>query len=263
MSDAVAATVQSFLDECLDLDQLVSRLSDEDWARSTPAAGWAIAHQVSHLAWTDEVALLAAMDPAAFATIVSEAAADPLGYVDRVAAEGAIRPYAALLARWRAGREALAEALRRADPATPLPWFGPPMSPRSMATARLMETWAHGQDVADALGMRRVPTSRLRDICHLGVRTRDFAYRINGLEPPAQEFRVELTGPDGDVWSWGPEGATDQVSGAAEDFCLVVAQRREVADTGLAASGEAARWLDFAQVFAGAPKQAVRARTRA
>jgi uncharacterized protein (TIGR03084 family) len=263
MSDAVASTVQSFLDECLALDQLVSELSDEDWTRATPAAGWTIAHQVSHLAWTDEVALLATMDPSAFAAVVREAATDPLGHVDRVAAEGAIRPYGALLARWRTGRNALAEALRGADPGTPLPWFGPPMSPRSMATARLMETWAHGQDVADALGVRREPTSRLRDICHLGVRTRDFAYRINGLEPPAPEFRVELTGPDGDVWSWGPEDASDRVTGSAEDFCLVVAQRREVPDTGLAASGEAARWLDFAQVFAGAPKQAVRARTRA
>jgi uncharacterized protein (TIGR03084 family) len=168
MSDAVSSTVQSFLDECRDLDRLVRDLSDEDWARGTPAAGWTIAHQVSHLAWTDEVALLATTDSSAFAAAVSEAAADPLGHVDRVAAEGAIRPYAALLARWRSSRQALAEALRGADPAVPLPWFGPPMSPRSMATARLMETWAHGQDVADALSVRRQPTGRLRDICHLG-----------------------------------------------------------------------------------------------
>jgi uncharacterized protein (TIGR03084 family) len=79
--------------------------------------------------------------------------------------------------------------------------------------------------------------------------------------PPAHEFRVELTGPDDDVWSWGPQGATDRVSGSAEDFCLVVVQRREVPDTELVASGEAARWLDLAQVFAGAPKQAVRGRS--
>ncbi len=260
MSDAVAATVQSFLDECADLDRLVADLSDEGWRRDTPAAGWTIAHQVAHLAWTDEVALLAATDPAAFGAVVAAAAAEPLGYVDRMAAEGAIPPYAALLARWRTGRAALAEALKASDPTTPLPWFGPPMSPRSMATARLMETWAHGQDVADALGARRVPTGRLRDIAHLGVRTRDFAYRINRLEPPDAEFRIELAGPGGEVWAWGPEDAVDRVSGPAEDFCLIVAQRRQVPDTDLVASGEAVRWLGFAQVFAGAPKDAVRGR---
>lgn len=263
MSDAIAGTVQSFLDECADLDRLVAGLSDDGWRRDTPAAGWTIAHQVAHLAWTDEVALLATTDPDAFATVVAAVAADPLGHVDRVAAEGAIPPYAALLARWRAGRRALAGALDDADPAGRLPWFGPPMSPRSMATARLMETWAHGQDVADALGVRREPTGRLRDICHLGVRTRDFAYRVNGLEPPGAEFRVELTGPRGDTWTWGPEDAPDRVSGTAEEFCLVVAQRREVGETALVAEGEAAHWLTFAQVFAGPPKAATTGRSGA
>ena len=50
-----------------------------------------------------------------------------------------------------------------------------------MATARLMETFAHGRDVADALGAHaRAATARLRHVCHLGVRTRGFAYLING-----------------------------------------------------------------------------------
>jgi uncharacterized protein (TIGR03084 family) len=124
-----------------------------------------------------------------------------------------------------------------------------------MATARLMETWAHGQDVADALSVRRVPTDRLRDVCHLGVRTRDFAFRINGLEPPAGEFRIELTAPSGETWSWGPEDATGRVTGSAEDFCLVVAQRRDHQETSLVAEGPAAQqWLPIAQVFAGPPR---------
>lgn len=261
MSSAADPTVQSFLDECAALDRLVADLPDEGWRRPTPAPGWSIAHQIAHLAWTDEITLLSARDPAAFADVVGRAVADPLGFVDAGAEAGARPPYATLLARWRAGRSALAEALRRADPTARLPWFGPDMSPRSMATARLMETWAHGQDVADALGAPREPTGRLRDICHLGVRTRDFAYRINGIEPPGEEFRIELTAPDGDdTWAWGPPEARDHVTGPAEDFCLVVAQRRELADTGLEATGEAARWLSFAQVFAGAPKSVVRGR---
>ena len=262
MTDPVVQTVQAFLDECADLDRLVAGLSDDDWRRDTPAAGWTIAHQIAHLAWTDRVAHLAATDATSFGAALEAAAAEPLDHVDRVAAEGAVPPYAALLARWRAGRDALADALRGADPAMLLPWFGPPMRPRSMATARLMETWAHGQDVADALGVRREPTDRLRDICHLGVRTRDFAYRINGLEPPAGEFRIELQGPGGDTWVWGPGDATDRVTGTAEDFCLVIAQRRQLEDTGLVAEGEAAHWLTFAQVFAGAPKSVMQGRDR-
>lgn len=263
MTSAADPTVQSFLDECADLDRLVAGLGDDDWRRATPAAGWTIAHQIAHLAWTDEVALLAAVDPTGFASVVDAAAADPLGFVDARAAAGAEPPYAALLARWRAGRAALAEALRQAAADARLPWFGPGMSPRSMATARLMETWAHGQDVADALGVVREPTERLRDICHLGVRTRDFAYRINGIEPPGGEFRIELAAPGGQVWTWGPPDARDRVTGPAEDFCLVVAQRRELADTRLVATGEAATWLTFAQVFAGAPKNVMRGRSRA
>ncbi|MCE1178405.1 MAG: TIGR03084 family metal-binding protein [Micrococcales bacterium] len=256
-----ADTVQAFLDESADLDALVAPLDDAGWRTDTPAAGWTIAHQIAHLAWTDEVALAAATDHAAFAAVGEQAMKDPLGFVDAEAERLSQQPYAALLASWRERREALGAALRDADPATKLPWFGPPMSPRSMATARLMETWAHGQDVADALGVRREPTDRLRDIAHLGVRTRNFAYAINELAPPAEEFRIELTGPSGDLWTWGPEDAAERVTGPAEDFCLVVAQRREAEDTALVAEGEeAARWLTFAQVFAGAPKAMMRGR---
>lgn len=251
MSDTVAA----FLDERTDLDALVAPLDESDWCRDTPAAGWTIAHQIAHLARTDEVALLAATAPEEFAAELQVAMGDPLGHADTRAAEGVSAPPAQLLARWRSGREHLATALRDAPDGTKLPWFGPPMSPRSMATARLMETWAHGQDVADALGVRREPTDRLRDICHLGVRTRDFAYIVNDLPVPSAPFAISLTSPGGEVWEWHPDGS-DRVIGSAEDFALVVTQRREVADTGLVATGEAAHWLTFAQAFAGAPKGA-------
>lgn len=251
MSDTVAA----FLAECTDLDALVATLDDADWAHDTPAKGWTIAHQIGHLTWTDEVALIAATDPEAFAAEVEAALQNVTGHVDEQAAKGAAAPPAELLARWRAGREKLADALRSTPDGTKLPWFGPPMSARSMATARLMETWAHGQDVADALGVRREPTDRLRDICHLGVRTRDFAYIINDVPAPPAPFRIALTAPDGELWTWGNDGG-DSVTGTAEDFCLVVTQRRKIADTDLAATGEAAHWLTFAQVFAGAPTRA-------
>jgi uncharacterized protein (TIGR03084 family) len=126
------------------------------------------------------------------------------------------------------------------------------MSAASMATARLMETWAHGLDVTD--GLRRPPSvsDRLRHIAHLGVRTRDFAFAQHGLVAPTEPFRVELTAPDGSTWGWGPEDATQRVTGPALDFCLRVTQRRHRADLALRATGaDADRWLDLAQAFAG------------
>ena len=101
-----------------------------------------------------------------------------------------------LLADWRETRDRLHDELLAVADGRKLPWFGPPMSAASMATARLMETWAHGLDVADALGVKRPATARLRSIAHIGVRTRDFAFSINGLTPPAEPFRVELRAPD-------------------------------------------------------------------
>jgi len=237
-----------------DLDALVAELPAAEWGRPTPATGWTIAHQIGHLAWTDDVALLAATDAEAFAAQLQAALPRIATYVDDAAAEGAAIPPAELLARWRAGRAALAGALADVPPGTKLPWFGPPMSPTSMATARLMETWAHGQDVADALAIARTPTARLRHIAHIGVRTRDFAYAVNDRTPPAEPFRVELTGPGGDTWAWGPEDAAQRVTGPALDFCLRVTQRRHRDDLALVAVGaDADAWLDIAQAFAGPP----------
>jgi uncharacterized protein (TIGR03084 family) len=240
-----------------ELDVLVAELPEADWALPTPAEGWTIAHQVAHLAWTDDRALLSVTDSDAFHAEIAEAvrgSMSPQHWVDEGAAEGAVTPPADLLARWRRGRSTLASALGALPVGVKLPWYGPPMSAASMATARLMETWAHTTDVADALHVRREPTARLRHVAHLGVRTRNFAYGVRQLSPPAEEFRVELTAPDGAVWTWGPEDAAQRATGSALDFCLLVTQRIHRDDTDLAAIGaDASRWLDIAQAFAGLP----------
>ncbi|MEU5876668.1 TIGR03084 family metal-binding protein [Spirillospora sp. NPDC047279] len=237
-----------------DLESLVAGRPAGDWATPTPAEGWTVAHQIAHLAWTDDQALAAATDEAAFNEIIAQAMANPGAFVDDGAAEGAEAEPALLLARWRAGRAALAEALTQVPAGARLPWFGPPMGVASMATARLMETWAHGQDVADALGVRREPTHRLRHVAHIGVRTRDFSYANRGLTPPEETFRVVLSAPGGDEWTWGPDDAGQAVRGPALDFCLLVTQRRHRADLALTAEGaDADRWLDLAQAFAGPP----------
>ncbi|MGW0084173.1 TIGR03084 family metal-binding protein [Streptomyces sp. NPDC003393] len=237
-----------------ELDRLVAELEPERWTLPTPAPRWTIAHQIAHLAWTDRSALLAVTDADAFRMLVDKALAAPGSFVDAGAEEGGRLPPAELLARWREGRAALARALRSAPPGARLPWYGPPMSAASMATARLMETWAHGLDVAQALGVVRPPTGRLRHIARLGVRTRDFCFGVRGLTPPAAEFRVELTSPGGETWAYGPEDAPQRVTGPALDFCLLVTQRAHRADLALTAEGpDADRWLDIAQAFAGPP----------
>ncbi|URN09319.1 TIGR03084 family metal-binding protein [Actinomadura madurae] len=236
------------------LDALVTPLPAARWTDPTPAEGWTIAHQIAHLAWTDGQALVAAADPEAFPKIIEAALANPEGFVEDGARAGAAQDPADLLARWRDGRRRMVDALAALPPGTRLPWFGPPMGVASMATARLMETWAHGEDVADALGERRAPTHRLRHVAHIGVRTRDFSFRTRGLEPPAEEFRVALRGPDGEEWTWGPPDARQSVTGPALDFCHAVTQRRHRDDLALTATGpDADRWLDIAQAFAGPP----------
>jgi uncharacterized protein (TIGR03084 family) len=183
---------------------------------------------------------------------VLRAIADPQGFVDVEARAGAKAPAAEILARWRAGRSALVAMLRGYPEGEKLPWYGPPMSPTSMATARFMETWAHALDVYEALAIAPERTDRIRHVAHLGVRTRDFAFGVHGLEPPAEQFRVVLTAPSGEVWQWGPDDATQVVTGSAYDFCLRVTQRRHRDDLDLVATGpDADRWLDIAQAFAG------------
>ncbi|WP_197320037.1 TIGR03084 family metal-binding protein [Saccharomonospora sp. NB11] len=250
----VSAIVRDLEAESQEVDDLVADLDPARWALPTPAEGWTIAHQIAHLAWTDDKALVAARTPERFDAEIASALEGGLDYVDRGAADGATLPPSRLLALWRRGRDDLATALRAVPDGTRLPWYGPPMSAASMASARLMETWAHGQDIADTLGVVRRPTSRLWHVARLGVRTRDFAFVVHGLTPPTVEFRVELTAPDGTVWAFGPEDAPERVTGDAHDFCLLVTQRRHPDDADVRADGEqAARWLEVAQAFAGPP----------
>lgn len=253
---AAESIVADLRAESDDLDALIAELPATQWALATPAPGWTIAHQIAHLLWTDRVSLLSVTDEAGFNVVLGAAAEDPTGFVDRAAEGLALTAPAELLADWRVTRSLLHDALLTVADGRKLPWFGPPMSAPSMATARLMETWAHGLDVADALGVQRPPTARLRSIAHIGVRTRDFAFAVHGLPAPTDVFHVELRAPDGSAWSWGPVDAAQRVTGSAEHFCLLVTQRRPRAELDVTAVGpDAEQWLTIAQAFAGPPGQ--------
>ncbi len=252
-----ASVRQDLLDEQTDLDAIVAVLTPDQWGLATPSPGWSIRDQIGHLAYFDRAAAAAIVDVERFRVMRDELIrllAGPDGADDATLAEARTMSPEDLLAHWRAGRATLADAAATLADDTRIEWYGPSMGSKSFLTARLMEAWAHGQDIADTVGVERPATDRLRHIAQLGYITRSWTYANRGLEMPVGEVRVELTAPSGATWIWGPDAADSTVRGSALDFCLVTSQRRNVADTDLEVSGHAARdWLEKAQLFAGPP----------
>jgi len=237
-----------------ELDAVLSDLDEEQWMIMTPSPGWNIKDQVRHLAYFDDRAALSASDVDTFGKHIEEVMSDLEAFIKMLDDVGRDMPIDKLMGWWRTERNKMLDAYVAIGRKDRLPWYGPPMSALSHATARLMETWVHGQDILDALRLTRTNTDRLRHIVHLGVTTFGWSYANRGMEVPQVQVRVELTAPSGGVWTWGPEDMPDKISGPAEDFCLVVAQRRHVDDTRLEVGGETARdWMLKAQCFAGPP----------
>jgi uncharacterized protein (TIGR03084 family) len=248
-------------DEYDDLRSLFSRLGPDSpqWDAPTPAEGWEVRDQISHLAFFDDAGRMAVAEPDHFtraAEAMMAADGDPM---EVHLLKGRAMDGAQLLAWWEEAHQGMMAALAGAEPSARVPWFGPPMGVLSFVSARLMETWAHGQDVADALGRERRPTGRLHHVAHLGVRARPFSYLVHGLEEPPGRIDVVLTAPSGEQWNWevgtavgGGRAAT--IRGPALDFCLVVTQRRNSLDTELEVDGDiAVEWMSVAQAFAGPP----------
>jgi enediyne biosynthesis protein E2 len=236
------------------LDHLVTGLDPVQWDLPTPAPGWTIRHQIAHLASTARIAFTAATSPAAVEAQIAVAARD-----FDAALQAALTPYLAeppqaLLTRWRAEREAAVEALAAVPPGRLLPWLSRPMPASLLASAGIMELFAHGQDIADAIGADRVHTDRIRHLVRFAEGNRDFGYQVRGLTPPDHGFRLDLTAPSGAVWRSGPPDSPERITGPAVDFCLLVTRRRHRDDLALVALGaEADRWLDIAQAYRGAP----------
>jgi uncharacterized protein (TIGR03084 family) len=236
--------------ETADLERL---LVADCWDVTTPAEPWTVRDQITHLAWFDDAAVRAATSPDDFRAEVVRML-DGGFDTDALAAEHRSMPGDEVLAWFGSARTRLIEVFAGMDPKARLPWYGPDMGVVSFTTARLMETWAHGQDVADALGVERVPSDRLRHIAQIGVRALPWSFAVHDHPVPETPVRVELTLPGGLAWTFGPEGARDVIRGPALDFCLVVTRRRHHADVDLAVSGAvAAEWMEIAQAFAGPP----------
>ncbi|MBU0462703.1 MAG: TIGR03084 family protein [Proteobacteria bacterium] len=245
-------------DEHAALDAIVKGLDEAGWQTVTSFYGWSIKDEISHLAYFDRSAFLAATDVEAFGKDVEKMIEGFTNYDDlhdKVNSVGRSLSDADLLLWWRKQRAQLIAGFMSVDSKTRLPWYGPPMTAKSCATARLMETWAHGQDIVDVLKASRPGTDRLKHIAHIGVSTFSWSFKNRELEVPDQQVRVELSSPSNKLWTFGPEDAQNIVRGTAEDFCLVVTQRRRVLDTKLVCEGDiAGKWMSIAQAFAGPPE---------
>jgi uncharacterized protein (TIGR03084 family) len=236
------------------LDELLGSLTEAEWTVASAAPGWTIKDQAHHVSYFDRVAVGVVTAPDDFLAGRPGILADPDRYMVEHLSPGRAETGPEVLLSWRVNRAAMLDAFDSVDPRARHPWFGPDMSTASFATARLMEIFAHGQDIADGLQRRLDNNDGLAHIAHLGVITRSFSYRARGLAATDIPVRVELTLPDGTVSSWGSAQAEAAISGPARDFCLVVTQRRHPSDTRLVIDGPAAvEWMSIAQVFAGKP----------
>jgi uncharacterized protein (TIGR03083 family) len=213
------------------LDRFLRGLTEAQWELPTPSEGWSVKDSVSHIAHIDEVAISILRGDN---TPLQEALKIGLGFANVGLEKG----------RSMSGRDVLLW----------WPWFALPMGARSFATARLMETWAHGLDCFDALQAEPEDTDRLQHIALLAYMARPYVYQANGLEVPQTPPRIELALPSGTPWSQGPENAKDRIRGRASDFCRVAVRRRHWQDTDLVAEGtEAKRFLEITQAYAGPP----------
>lgn len=247
-----------FLAECDALYALLDGRPPSDFALVTQFKGWTLDDVLAHLHVFDVLCELSISDPdemkARSRSLGEEIAAGrTLTEIqrDRVGGLGG----QALLERWHEQARRLADRFAETDPRARVPWGGAEMSARSSLSARLMETWAHGQAVYDRLGLERVDTDRIRSVAVLGVNTFAFCFRIRRLEVPTVMPHVILTAPSGERWEWIAEGTSDRIEGGATEFCQVVAQTRSIADTRLRVEGAVARqWMSIAQCFAGPPE---------
>ena len=249
---------QDFREEADALARLLEPLSAADWERKTQFKEWTLNDVLAHLHFADYAADLSLRDGDAFKSFVRDFGARARPGVRQI---DTTREWLdglkdrALLKRWQDFYRAMAKRFASADPKLRVKWFGPDMSGRSSITARLMETWAHGQAVYDLLGKPRADADRIKNVVVIGINTFSWTFTNRGLPVAPKMPFVRLTGPSGAVWEWGDRDPANLIEGKAVEFCQVVTQTRNIADTKLRVVGETARsWMAIAQCFAGPPE---------
>jgi uncharacterized protein (TIGR03084 family) len=249
--------ITDFHDEGAELRGLLGTLSEEDFQRRTLFKDWTVNDVILHLHCGDISAAASARDPAEYEALrqqIMETRKSGLSIIEESRQRFPELKGKALVARWWAQLETLCDLLSKKDPSARLNWAGPGMGVRMFTTARQMETWAHGQEIYDVMGRDRVYHDRLKNIAVIGVKTFGWTFANRKLPVPADVPYVRITGPSGEVWEWNDPAGASSVTGDAVEFCQVVAQTRNIADTRLVVQGESARsWMAIAQCFAGPP----------
>ena len=237
--------------------QLPEQLQQDDFKRKTQFKEWTINDILAHLHYFNVAADLSLIDEPAFLKMVSE--------LTEAGKNGeALVPFTerklngvkgqALLQLWRDYYPEMTECFTAEDPKKCLRWFGPSMSARTSISARLMETWSHAQAIYDLLGVEREEHDRVKNIVVLGVNAFAWTFSNRGEAVPQDKPNLCLRSPSDDVWQWHDESKSNFIEGTAVDFCRVVTQTRNVADTSLVVQGATAtRWMAIAQCFAGPP----------
>lgn len=251
-SDVLTGLLEDLAAEQASLDAVVGSIDESRWATTTPAEGWDVRDSISHLCFFDEAATTAIVDPDAFEAEKAKLVATKQEGNDPDVALGRAITAGELLERWRTSSAGYRDASRaKGDHRARIPWYGPPMSLASFTTARIMETWAHGVDIRDALGVPIEHNERLRHVCHIGAGARPFAFIVHGVEDPGDPVTVTATDTG---WTWGPPDVANRIDGTALDLALVFTQRRHPKRTTVKATGPVAeQWLAIAQAFAGGP----------
>jgi uncharacterized protein (TIGR03084 family) len=247
-----------YRDECDALHALLVDVDAPRWSEPTQFKHWTLNDVLGHLHMFDYAAGLTLQSPAAFTSFWASvrtalAAGHSMADYARIWLHGC--QGSELLGRWHEFSHQLAERYARVDPQQRVKWAGPDMSVRSCISARQMEIWAHGQAAYDMLGRKRTEHDRIKNIAVMGINTFDWTFANRSRAVPPVKPHVRLTSPSGMQWEWHAPEEQNRIEGSAVEFCQVVAQTRNVADTGLKVSGEIAReWMAFAQCFAGPPQ---------
>jgi uncharacterized protein (TIGR03084 family) len=263
---ARSAQTVEFLEECDCLYELLEPVPDGQWQRPTQFKGWTFNDVIGHLYMFDYAAKLTLEGPEVLRAFFAQIAAGRanghslVSYTRRWLGDS---QGISLLQKWRAFYRELASAYADQDPVRRVAWGGPDMSVRSLISARQMETWAHGQAIFDVLGVTRRESDRLKNIAVMGVNTFGWTFANRKLPVPPFKPYVRLESPSGASWEWNSPEQADRITGSAVDFCRVITQTRNVADTRLEVAGPIAQqWMSTAQCFAGPPEEPPAAHTR-
>ena len=239
-------------------DELYQLLKDADtgiWTQVSTFKQWTVWDVLAHLHFSDHMALTSVISADGFTALLKE-------LTDQRSAGKHTKQWLSvdghsitgpdLLERWRTTFLQLCDALAAADPGERFLWVGPGMKARMFGTARQMETWAHGWEIFDLLGLQRQHTDRLINIVTIGVRTYGWTFTNRKLEVPEATPFVSLQAPSGKIWTFNDPNSSHRVEGSAMEFCQVVTQVRNIADTQLQVTGDnAVAWMEVAQCFAG------------